>query len=302
MDRRRNTALFQGAWLADMWCANCRKNVSGTLSLEGQSICCARCGSALPDGFMASESSEQYDQHILATQATTLPCPESAAQGCEGLSSGHGGHCEALPCPAELATSSAPECDQAKTSAVAEEALQPARENLPARPASRRFEREPFSALESWELDEDLRHMQRLLRATGPLKDLERASLRFDAASPLPGSGGWPDGSRRSRPRGNGIARGLLFGLSRMLGAAALVCGLLLLSWSWLAARGDLCMQGLIATALGQCGLLLSMALRPLEKESSPEPPGPNAWAHSLLLANLEDLDKTARVDEPVSR
>ena len=57
-----------------MWCEHCRQNVAGLVSPTRDSVCCARCGCALPGGLPAEPIERGAD-------APPLPGPASAAGG-----------------------------------------------------------------------------------------------------------------------------------------------------------------------------------------------------------------------------
>jgi hypothetical protein len=144
-------------------------------------------------------------------------------------------------------------------------------------------EREPLLALESWEMDEDLRHMQRLLRGRRFADAADNTNqLRCDASH----SGG---SAKQIATRGwlttirSGIAK-----TTTLVGTTTLACGLALLAWWHFAARADLCAPGLICTIAGQFLLLLGIMSRPGDPRSAAaQPTIPGLSDHPLLYAEL---------------
>jgi hypothetical protein len=256
-----------------MWCSCCRKNVTGAISGQHDSICCSRCGTPLPGELPAALGSSSATSQ---SEPTPLPCPGNAAAAADQQA--------AEPCSGSDA-SVASESD-ASPAALPEGATVHAPHAL----------RQPWLALESWEIDEDLRHMQRMLRGRryvdSPLAGTE---LRIDAAS--------TNASSSPSPEHDGLLAGLCAGLARMLlllGLTTLVCGVSLLAWWHFGARPDLCAPGLGCTIVGQFLLMIGLAMQPeRRKESAAADSKPEAarFDHALLYADL-----SAELEHPQSR
>ena len=109
------------------------------------------------------------------------------------------------------------------------------------------------SALESWELDEDLRHIERRLQAlAATLGDVSR--LEQSHAEPSrPPNFAKPQGAV-ARTSSISLANGL-----QMAGIMVLACGLALLLWSWLTPRPDLLAPAIAATLLGQLAVVAGL-------------------------------------------
>jgi hypothetical protein len=144
--------------------------------------------------------------------------------------------------------------------------------------------REPLSELESWEFDEDLLHMQRLLRR------FDEPATRSEVASAPP-----------ALPRDARFQAGMsrfVAGLAFVAGMTALACGVALLGWSWRGTRPDLFMPGLLSAVGGQCGLLLGLALRPSPPGHAAQPPSALPAEPLPLLTSLGgDAGCYARID-----
>jgi hypothetical protein len=110
-------------------------------------------------------------------------------------------------------------------------------------------------ALDRWDIDEDLRHIERLLRRDPArldvpalhLESLPHQAAQFSAPAPS-----WLTYLR------TGLAWLLL-----CAGLASTVCGLMLLAWYWFANRAELLIPGLVGTAAGQFGLLGGFLIQP---------------------------------------
>jgi hypothetical protein len=129
--------------------------------------------------------------------------------------------------------------------------------------------REPWLALESWEIDEDLRHMQRLLRGRRYSESaLDGEAIRIDAATAL-----------------------------LLLGLTTLACGVSLLAWWHFAARPDLCAPALACTIAGQFLLMIGLAVQPERRASKTavKVPAPTLADHPLLRTELGQLEKEKR-------
>jgi hypothetical protein len=151
-------------------------------------------------------------------------------------------------------------------------------------------------------LDEDLRHIERLLRR-------DRTAIESPAWHVEPGR------SLRNRDAGPAVAEkapssrtmALRNGVAWLLictGLAAFVCGVVLLAWTWLGGRGDLLIPGLACAAAGQFGLLGGFLIQPNQptKASGPgaEPPPASDSPHWLDLHRR--IDALLRADLPPGR
>ena len=124
------------------------------------------------------------------------------------------------------------------------------------------------SAYDGWELDEQLRHIDRVLKAgkaqAGPPGD--GGVFRFDP--PHAGPSGnhvstTTPARRRTAPNADrGSATGAITWLALSLGTASFVCGGILLGWSMATGRQELWTIGLPVTLVGQVGLLLGLVLQ----------------------------------------
>jgi hypothetical protein len=127
-------------------------------------------------------------------------------------------------------------------------------------------------ALDTWELDEQLRHVARLLglKATDGAAP---ARVRLDPAQPA--ASGWHrTGPRRAaklnRPRAHRRLRldEILSSVTTWLGVAALTCGASLLGWAEFSSRVELQTIGLLIAIGGTLVLALGMTLRLSQPES----------------------------------
>ena len=206
-----------------MWCEHCRQDVTGMVSQMQDSVCCTRCGSALPGSMPGAP----------------------------------------LPCPAEYGGN-----------ATIESPIEPS----PALPR-------PDS--ESWDIEEDLRHIGRLLRRDETHRDLSLLSMGAAASSPpLPAAPAAPPKLR------GGIAWLLL-----CAGLAATACGLMLLAWHFFAHRADLLIPGLACAAAGQLVLLCGFLIQP--SAASDAPPSADASPPAQWLEVHRRIDKMLRADLP---
>lgn len=122
---------------------------------------------------------------------------------------------------------------------------------------------------DDWELDADLRGVERLLgtlKATGqPLQVAaftgaaglasEPASVRQHAAHE--DNAGWHAAATAARPQSHSVAWCFL-----AFGLATFACGAVLLGWSFAAERDDLWPLGLPLALVGQAGLILGLVLQ----------------------------------------
>lgn len=146
----------------------------------------------------------------------------------------------------------------------------------------------PLAGFETWALDEQLRHVERIL--TGPGFNLSLAAAhderRFDAprgGSAVAGKSGSIDRSspgaalRRNKPLIAFMAWTILAG-----GLAVFTCGAVLTGWSIVGKRGDLWNLGLPVALTGLLGLLIGLVLQ-LDL----------VWhAHRVLTADLDRLER----------
>lgn len=290
-----------------MWCANCRKNVTGMISPTGKNLCCSRCAQALAGEMLAVELVEAVPPATpLATEATAqptadapLPCPAD------------GNPRAPLPCPAPVAgdieaaavddtqaargerglpdfefDGTVPLTEEPQPAAHASTVKATARTaNQPPPTYTKPVEREPLSKIESWEFDEDLLHMQRLLRR------FDEAATRSEAATAAP-----PPALPRETHLIAALSR-FVAGLALLAGMTALACGIALLAWSWRGQRPDLFMPGLLSAVGGQCGLLLGLALRPSPTSVHNASPATAAEPTTLLTNLGGDTGRYARID-----
>jgi hypothetical protein len=138
--------------------------------------------------------------------------------------------------------------------------------------------------LESWEIDEDLRHMQRMLRGRrytepNPINQ----ELRFDAA---------PGISPPNAIESDGMLlrfRAALATLLVLLGITTTVCGASLLAWWHFGSRAELCAPGLGCTIAGQFLLMIGLAMQPerLGSEAAATKSKPVLAEDPLLYADL---------------
>ena len=126
-------------------------------------------------------------------------------------------------------------------------------------------------AYDSWELDEQLQHIQRVLHA-GKVTDGEsdaaarREAARFDPPQAGPPARHVPASSRPGKQRktaGNrGSISGLFTWLVLTLGTTSFACGGILLGWSLATGRQELWSVGLPVALVGQIALLVGLVLQ----------------------------------------
>ncbi len=146
----------------------------------------------------------------------------------------------------------------------------------------------PLAAFETWELDEQLRHVERIL--SGPGFNLPSAAARderrFDAPRSATAVAETSESNNRSSA-GTGIRRHkplIAFMAWTILagGLAVFTCGAVLTGWSIVAQRGDLWNVGLPVALTGLLGLLIGLVLQ-LDL----------VWhAHRVLTADLVRLER----------
>jgi len=146
----------------------------------------------------------------------------------------------------------------------------------------------PLAAFETWELDEQLRHVERIL--SGPGFNVPSAAVRDERRYDAPRAGSavaeTSESNNRSSP-GSGIRRHkplIAFMAWTILagGLAVFTCGAVLVGWSIVAQRGDLWNLGLPVALTGLLGLLIGLVLQ-LDL----------VWhAHRVLTADLVRLER----------
>lgn len=133
---------------------------------------------------------------------------------------------------------------------------------------------ESLPAYDSWELDEQLRHIGRVLQAEAVKTDqneavYQREALRFDLshAGPVP----WhaspvvaaSENQRDAGSKSHGEpVSGALAWMALSLGTMGFVCGGILLGWSLTTARPELWNIGLPVALVGQIALLIGLVLQ----------------------------------------
>jgi hypothetical protein len=124
---------------------------------------------------------------------------------------------------------------------------------------------------DGWELDEQLRHIQRVLQADKVEADQSAAIYRREAARfdlPHAGPAAWhlpassPPRPRTVRKSDRGSVLGAFTWLVLSLGTASFVCGGILLGWSLATGRQELWTVGLPVALAGQIALLVGLVLQ----------------------------------------
>jgi len=154
-------------------------------------------------------------------------------------------------------------------------------------------------AIDTWELDEQLRHVARLLG----LKTADHAPpdrARLDPSQPA--VSGWHcAGQRRAaeqnRARGNRRLRlsEILSSVTNWLGMAILTCGASLLGWAVFSSRAELQTIGLLT---GTCGLLMlafGTTLRLGQADTRLVPPSPHRRIDSKSPGSRHELRSRRR-------
>ena len=127
-------------------------------------------------------------------------------------------------------------------------------------------------AYDGWELDEQLRHIERVLQ-TAQVKGREAKAIYQREAShfdlPHTGPAAWhvPAAHQPSQPRKaqdalRGSAAGVMIWLALSLGTTSFVGGGILLGWSLATGRQELWTIGLPAALVGQIALLVGLVLQ----------------------------------------
>jgi hypothetical protein len=159
----------------------------------------------------------------------------------------------------------------------------------------------PRPALSSWDIDEDLRHIERLLRRDRPRLEVPSLHLEGLPQAPAPAPAATPGHAKPASWLAS-IRSGFSW-LFLCVGLAATVCGVILLVWHFLGARAELLTPGLICAAAGQFSLLGGFFLQPA---SAPAPlPSPSAEAAHPAAQWLEAhrrIDEILRADQPSER
>jgi len=125
---------------------------------------------------------------------------------------------------------------------------------------------------DGWELDEELRHVQRLLQI-GKAPSHDADAIRRPAASridlPHAAAPGWhspaaghSDKKRQADLGDPGAVQGVFTWLALLLGATSFVCGGILLGWSLATGRHELWTIGLPVALAGQIGLVIGLVLQ----------------------------------------
>ena len=125
------------------------------------------------------------------------------------------------------------------------------------------------SQVDSWEVDEQLRHIQRLLRVERPEEKRSAAEqqLRLDASHPTPTPGHLAElltpNRNPSRPSAaSGAVLSAFTWAALLLGTMGFACGGILLGWSLWAERTELWNLGVPITLCGLIVLLLGLILQ----------------------------------------
>jgi hypothetical protein len=155
--------------------------------------------------------------------------------------------------------------------------------------------------VDDWSIEEDLRHIERLLR---------RDQLRIDLpAEPAPSTSPQParSSTTKSQKTSGGVLITLRSGVAWLLlciGLTATVCGLTLLAWYCFGDRGELLIPGLACVAAGQFCLLGGFAIQTTADApaaASYATPPPASPAEQWLDAHRR-IDEILRADLPGSR
>ena len=131
----------------------------------------------------------------------------------------------------------------------------------------------PSSPYDAWELDEQLRHIERVLRSDPARHEDSEAAAprrqlrRLDSPHAGPPTRHEPEARQSDkRPKaqdaGRGSAPGAFTWLALSLGTATFVCGGILLAWSLATGRQELWNVGLPTALAGQIMLLVGLALQ----------------------------------------
>ncbi len=130
---------------------------------------------------------------------------------------------------------------------------------------------DPAPAYDGWELDEQLRHIERVLHAAkgqdhAPPAIERQPTTRFDLPHAGPTAWHVPPGNSGKRPKAPEVAHDpgsqALTWLALLLGTMSFVCGGILLAWSMAAGRPELWSIGLPIAIGGQIVLLIGLVLQ----------------------------------------
>ena len=154
---------------------------------------------------------------------------------------------------------------------------------------------------DAWELDEQLRHIERVLHSASQPRESRRKRRSRIRPLPMPHGPDWHvsaarQGANRRRPDGKrGAGSGVLTWLSAGLGTASLICGGILLGWSLATGRHELWNVGLPLSLAGQITLLAGLVLQidRLWTITAPRPRGSTTSAR-----NFTNCGPTLRVQE----
>ncbi len=118
-----------------------------------------------------------------------------------------------------------------------------------------------------WEVDEQLRHLERKLRGSGGRSKAQRRREIARLDPPHRQAPSWhatPEEAKRNRRSRTAGSRsgGALAWTALALGTMVVVCGALLLVWAVVADRGELWTIGLPAAIIGQVVLLVGLVLQ----------------------------------------
>jgi hypothetical protein len=208
-----------------MWCKNCRQDVPAVSGAADEKPCCLRCGAVMASGSRGAAGPRTTAKSATVKHATVKPASARLAVSHVSKTG---------------AQSNATFVCDAPTVAI----------------------RAPLSSFDTWELEEKLRHVDRILSgarfstslAAQPAGDAaQNSSVGSESTSgaTLPG-----EQPRRSRVQSR------LAWTVVALGAAALTCGILLLAAGALIGRPGWQSFGLPITLLGQVALLLGMMMQ----------------------------------------
>ncbi len=181
-----------------------------------------------------------------------------------------------------------PRCGETMPSSHGQASERP--DNLPRKDAKGNIdEPPPASDYDEWEMEERLRHLDRIYArsvSSGPLYSPSGNQFRIDAAhSPLP-----RERARDAAPSGPSPGRLVRFGRGVFaLGLAITVCGGCLAGWGYFGARPDLLPMGIPIAVAGQILLLFGLVL---QHDSSPgESPSASQTPRSLSPYSKGDTD-----------
>ncbi|MCX7426784.1 MAG: hypothetical protein NTW96_14295 [Planctomycetia bacterium] len=125
----------------------------------------------------------------------------------------------------------------------------------------------PLTIYDGWEVDEELRHIGRVLGKSpaNQAADPANSTRRFDPSHAAPSGAHRPEKRpvrRRVKTRFADTLAPLLGWTTLFAGFTALICGGVLLGWSWFGGRTDLWSVGLPIALAGVIGLLVAFILQ----------------------------------------